>query len=405
MPINCLPNGTPIDPTCANQTLSIDNTVGDLSISNGNTVNLCPTVQLCQSITQITSFSLSGNVLQIIYLNETGVPQGINVDLTPILGGSNTITVQDTNSIDLDLSSDVLTAVLNIDPSSTLPISTGPSGVLFNCCPETPVVSNTTNTISLVGSGSGGHILTPNLKYQSSQSISFSDSSAGLTGSVQLSGDANNVITTGSDGALFVQSASSQLASLTNNGFITTGSSGTLLVGSDSKLYRIADPVAEHPITGNNTNTISLIVSGAGNHTLQANVNVQNSNTVNLSGPSGGLQASVNIDTVSPGNIVLSTDSQGLVANANSATIQDIQATAATVQNPMTKIYGNLANNATGYAVSFVSQYGVKIPSFTTTQRLAIPSIDLYDTMFVFDSTIRAFMWYDAVTPTWVQLT
>lgn len=399
----CTPNGVPLDPSCVNQLLSIDNTIGDLAISGGNTVNLCSVTKLCETKTVITSFSLTGTLLQIVYVGEDGVPQAKTVDLSSLVPSATGLLIENTNSIQLSFDGNNLRADLLVDPTSTLPISSSPAGVKFMCCPETPVTSNISNTVQLITAGNGGHVLTANLKYQSSQSLAFSDSSAGLTGIIKYSTDASNAASAGSDGALYVQTASAQLATLPNNGFITTGSAGTLLVGSDSKLYRIPDLGTETPITPVDTNTVNLTVSGPNNHTLQADVKTVNSPTVQLTSTVSGLQADIKIDNGAPGNIVIGESANGLVANINAATIQGIQTSVATVQNPVTKVYGTLNNNSNGYAAVFISQYGLQARSFTTTQRFAIPNADLYDTLTVFDSTLRKFMWYDAVNAVWVQ--
>lgn len=404
----CLPIGTvPANPDCIVQTLALDCSTGDLSISGtgGNSVNLACAVNLLQTVGTFTGLTLTGTILQAIIIFEDGVPQAKNVDLASLVNVSNQINVVSSNSLFLSFTNNTLSGLVNIDPASTLPISTSGAGIKFGCCPETPIIANTTNTIQLIPTGSGGHVLTANLKYQSSSSITLSDSSSGLSALVNYSTNANNVITNGTDGALYVPSASSQLGSLPNNGFASTGVSGTLLVGSDSKLYRLSDPAPETQITSVNTNTIITVINGPSNHTVQSNVHYTTTNTIQISDTSAGLQADVKVDSVAPGNVTISNTSNGLVANITETSILGIQNTVATVQNPVTKIYGNLSNGAGGYAVGSLSQYGLKFPAFSTSARLAIPAGDLYDQLFLFDTTIRAFMWYDAVNTVWVQLT
>lgn len=400
----CYPQNKNTDPSCVNQTLLLDSTTGDLSISNGNLVNLCDSVKLCETKTQLVSLTLTGTVLQAIYIGEDGVQQAKNVDLSPLLAESNILDVVATNSISLGFDGTTLSANLLIDPASTVPITASTSGVLFNCCPETPITVNSTNTIQLIASNIGGHTLAANLKYQDSNSIDFSDSSLGVSAAIKYSTDTNNVATSGTDGALWVASASSQLAAFANNGYVTTGTTGTLLVGSDSKLYRIPDPIAEQPIIPVDTNSIDMIVSGANNHTIQANVKTNNSNTVQLTDSASGLQADLRINVITPGNVNFTSNSDGLVGNITEASILQVQSGIASVQNPITKVFGNLNNGAGGYANVFISQYGIRIPSFTTSARFGIPTADLYDTLLVFDSTIRAYMWYDAVNSIWIQV-
>lgn len=398
----CYPNNTPPQ-TCEAQLLALNDSTGDLAITSGNTINLATAIQNLQTETLLSSFTLTGTILQIIYVGEDGVQQAKNVDLAPILPQLNTIGIENSNSIHLSYDGVNLRADLIIDPASTAPVTASAAGVNIGCCPELPITANTTNTIQLVAAGTAGHVLSSNLKYQSSPSLLFLDTSAGFTGSVKFSTDASNALISGSDGGLFVQSACSQLGSLSNNGFVSTGTSGTLLVGSDCKLYRLPDAIAESPITGVNTSTIDVTIGGPNNHTIEADLNFVTSNTIQLSATLNGLQADLKIDSTQ-GNILLTETSNGLVANANAATIQGIQSTAATVQNPLIKAFGTLNNNAAGYANVFISQYGIKIPSFTTSQRISIPGADLYDDLLVFDSNLRAYMWYDAINNVWVQL-
>jgi len=401
---SCIPQGIVSDPLCTSQALSLDCDTGVLSLSSANSINLDCAVKLLETKTILSSVTLTGTILQIIYLGEDSVPQAKNVDLSSIAGTGGNIGVQNSNSILLHNGNNTLTATLNIDPASSLPISSSPSGVLFGCCPETVNITNNTNTIQLAATGSVGHIFTANLKYQSSGTILLSDSSNGLSAAVKYSTDANNAVVSGTDGGVYVASASSQLANLSNNGFVTTGSAGTLLVGSDSKLYRIPDPIAESQIIGNNTNTVALTVNGPNNHTIQAGVRYTNTNSALISETGSGLQVDVKLDTVTPGNVGFTETINGLVGNITESSILGVQNSVATVQNPITKIYGNLNNGAGGYAVGFLSQYGLKTPNFTTTQRFAIPSTDLYDSLLVFDTTLRQYYWYDAVTPAWIQI-
>jgi hypothetical protein len=340
----------------------------------------------------------------LVYLGEDGIQQTKAVDLSPLIQNQTGLSAINTNSVALTLASNILKADVKIDPASTIPISASIAGIKFDKFPEIPIVTNNTNTIQLVGSGNISHTLTANLKYQSSQSISLSDSSNGLLASIKYSTDSGNVITSGGDGALYVQSAASQLASLPNNGFITTGNSGTLIVGSDSKLYRIPDPIAETPLTNTDSNTINITLSGPNNYNIQADVVTANSNSIQLTSTSSGLQADLRIDTTTPGNVALTESSNGLQANINGSSISSVQNTLATVQNPITKVYGSLNNGNAGYATTFITQYGVKIPVFTTNQRVSIPNTDLYDSMLVFDSTLRQFMWYDLIGGSWIQI-
>lgn len=399
----CTPGNT-TNTTCEAQTLSLNSQTGDLGISNGNTVNLASTIDALQTVIQLSSFQLNGPILVLTIIAEDGVPQTKFVDLTSIETTNLGFSVINSNSIHLTLLGTTLRADLAIDPNSTLPITAGPNGVYFGCCPETPISAAVTNTIQTTITGTVNHLISSVLKYQSSSSVQLSDSSLGLLATLKYSTDANNAASAGSDGALYVQKASAQLATLPTNGFASQGSSGTLLVGSDSKLYRIQSFPSQIPLIGVNTETVNMVLSGASNTTVSANVNLTNSHTVNLTATVNGVRADVNIDTVTPGNVAITSDANGLVANINEATILDVQNTSATVQNPLTKVYGLLNNGNGGYASVVATQYGVKVPYYTSTQRISIPNADLYDSMLVFDSTLRQYMYYDAINIVWVAI-
>jgi hypothetical protein len=400
---NCLPCSGIDNINVCGQIIAIDNTTGDLTITpNGNTLNLCKTVNLCETKTILKSLTLTGTVLQVVYVGEDGVQQAKSVDLAPVVADvAANFSVLDTNSIDLTYAGGVLHADLIVDPSSVIPVSASSSGVLFGAPPETPITVNSTNTLQLVASGSGGHILSGNVKYQNSASILLSSNGSGIRAVLKLSSDAGNVANFGSDGALYVQSVSSQLSSYPTNGYAITGASGTLLVGADSNLYRLVTPPSETPVTGLTSQTINVVSSGVNNHSVQATAILTNSNSISLSSTPSGIEADLRID-VGSGNVPLTVGTNGLSAQADSATVQGIYSHVATVANPVKKVQGTLNDNSSGYANVTITPYGPVVPSFTTTARLAIS--DAYDTLLVFDTTLRKFMWYDAVNVTWVQI-
>lgn len=216
--------------TCCPQTLSIDGSTGDLTISDGNTVNLCASVKTCETQTILQSVALIGTILQVTYVGENGVPQSRSANLVGLSGGGGgtAIAVQNTQSINLSLLSDVLTANFILDPASTAPVSVGPNGVRIDCCNVRPTITaNTTNTITMTVTG--GNSLSSDLKYIDSGSINFSDSVAGLTGVVKYSTDANNIATAGTDGGIYVAATSLCYSTDANNSAIN-GSDGCLYV-------------------------------------------------------------------------------------------------------------------------------------------------------------------------------
>lgn len=368
---------------CVAQILTINNTTGDLSISNGNTISLVDSIDNFQTVTRLGTFTLTGNVLQLKYIAEDGVTQSVTVDLTALTAsGIADFDTEDTDSVQLIYNSGTLQANVKIDPASTIPITASAFGLRFQSPTETAITASNTNTILLTASGPLGHTLISNLNYQDSQSLAFSDNSSGLFGTVLRSTDANNSIVYGSDGAIYSPNFSSQLSVLPANGAITYAS--TQLVGNDGKTYIVNAPPAQTPITGNDTNSVNLTVSGSNGMTVQADLI---------------------IDNTTPGNIPLTVSVNGLQANANCATITTIQnANQATVANSISKVYGQLGNGQCGYAPVTISQYGQRIPQFSSASRDALPGGDLYDTLLIFNTTTRTFQWYDAVGTTWQTL-
>lgn len=368
---------------CAPQILTVNNTTGDLLIGpNGNSVNLCSVVDLCQTVTRLGTFTLTGSVLQLKYIAEDGVTQSVTVDLTALTSsGVAEFDTEDTDSVQLIYNAGTLQANVKIDPASTIPITASAFGLRFQSPTETTITSSNTNTILLSASGPLGHTLVSNLKYQNSQSLAFSDNSSGLFGTVLISTDANNSIVYGSDGAIYAPNFSSQLAVLPANGAITYSS--TQLVGNDGKTYVVNAPPAQTPITGNDTNSVNLSVSGSDGMTIQADIIV---------------------DNTTPGNVPLNVSSNGLQANVNCATFNQALNAVATVASPLVKVYGQRGDGFCGYANITASQYGTQIPQFSTASRNALPGGDLYDALLIFNTTTRTFQWYDAVGTTWQTL-
>lgn len=385
------------------QTLSLDSSTGDLFITpSGNSINLCPAVKFCETQTLLQDVFLTGNVLQVVYIGESGVPQTKNVDLSPLVADiTASFTVAPTNSIDLTYNAGVLQGNLKVDPASTISISASSSGVLFNAPSTAAITANTTNTIQLIASGSQGHILTANLKSQSTGSITLSSSSAGLSALVNYSSDANNVALPGSDGGIYVQSAASQLSALPLNGNAVPNS--TLLVGSDSKLYTVQAQAVETPITTVNTSTLTLVASGVNTHTIQGHVNFVDSDTISMFDIGSGLGAGVKVDN-SLGNVQITAGSTGLYGTVSCSTFDALLPTQATVANPMTKVYGKLNDGSCGFVNSSFTKYGPKLLSLSAAAITALPAGDLYDALLIFNSTARAFQWYDGVNNAWVQL-
>lgn len=215
MPNKCKKNEEQSRDCC--QVLHLDETNGNLTIGPyGNTINICEVVKTCETQTYLYNVRLVGNILEITYIGEDAVPQVKTVDFTDLFtGGVDPITVDDTNSVDLSLISNVLTANIKIDSNSTAPISVSSDGIRIDCCPETLLSATDSNTIDFTLSGTNNHTITASLRYADSATIDFSESGSGLTAGARISTDITNILTSDSSGLLVSSSSLLSLISAT----------------------------------------------------------------------------------------------------------------------------------------------------------------------------------------------
>lgn len=381
VPCNCTPVDN--DVTCCGQTLSIDGTTADLTISNGNTVNLCLSVKTCETQTTLSSFSLINTSLQIVYIGEDGVPQSKSVNLLPLLGGGgggSGLSVQDTDSINLSLLSNVLTGNLRVDPSGNVVVTSSPAGVKFVAPIISPAITgNVTNTIAL--SVTGGNSITADLKYIDSGSIDFSDSVSGLTGVVKYSTDANNIALAGSDGGIFVPpltitystDAGNASEPGSDNGIYTPDlctqanllssvgavTATTLFIGVDSGVCGLYGPNVYTFRNGLNSPVAGVAELGG---TLLHNTTIDGTASYSLTSTSS---VAGNAATF---NVVNSGSGAGLVSNSiGNTAIFGISTNATGVYGQSSSNYGVQGVSTSGIAASF----GI-IPSSTFTQPLVM---------------------------------
>lgn len=172
---------------------------GDLAIiPEGNVVNLCGIVKTCETLTQISQFRLaSDTLLEIVYIGEDLIPVSKTVDLSGLAGSGSSIDIDvfDTDTISLTLNvSNELTANLKVDATSTAPITSSPDGLKIDCCPETPLVATSSDTLSLSGTGDVGHSLSGAVIFDDTSTVTLASSGSGLVAAVKLSNDPTQLI-------------------------------------------------------------------------------------------------------------------------------------------------------------------------------------------------------------------
>lgn len=229
---------------CEPQELSIDNTSGYLSISDGNSVYLGTLIQELGIKTPVINYVLNGYLLTLTYTDINGAIQNKTVDLTALAQGGS-LTAVNTNSLDLTIASAVLSGNVNISgiPGNTLSVRT--DGLFSSPYTPTPLTTTNTSTLSLV------------------------NNSSNLSGSVLISQTANNKIQSLSDG-IFVGDMTTYLLPGTNVTLTGAGSSTSPYIISAGGFVNV-------PLSVVNSTTLSLSTSGVSAHTLTGHVNVSSS--------------------------------------------------------------------------------------------------------------------------------
>lgn len=359
---NCCP-----DP-CSNnsdslQILSVDVTTGDIQLSPGNTINISQLVKNFESQSQLVGARIVGaNILEITFRGENAVLQIITVTLpNSVVPTETPITTVNSNTLTLTASGSVnhtLTGGVRIDGTGTAPVTAGSNGIKIDCCPQTPLVANDSNTIDFTTSGSDNHTLTASLKFVDSGSIDFSSSGSGLTGVVKYSTDSGNSAIAGADGAIYVPTFSGSLSSLPFNG---TATATTKLVGDDSNTYILPHDTSlynPHPASSHPSGFFRVyfdLYDRTALSTITANfsyVDIPADTDTTLVNPhfgSGGTASTLFFDTY---NVKTSST---IAANAVSVAIGCAQikplfnSNAANVGNPLVKSFGELQDGNCGY--------------------------------------------------------
>jgi hypothetical protein len=358
---NCCPD--PCSPSSTLQVLSVDVTTGDIELTPGNTINVSQLVKNFESQSQLVGARIVGsNILEITFRGENAVLQIITVTLpnsvvpteTPITTvNSNTLTLTASGSVD-----HTLTGAVRIDGTGTAPVTAGSNGIKIDCCPQTPLVANDSNTIDFTTSGSDSHTLTGSVKFVDSGSIDFSSNSSGLTGVVKYSTDSGNSAIQGTDGGVYAPTLAGTLSGLTFNG---TATATTRLVSDDSKTYILPHDTTlynPHPATTQPSGFFRVyfdLYDKTASTTITTNfsyIDIPADTNASVINPHFGTGGSANVlffDTVD-----LKTGTT-LVSNALSVAVTCAQikplftSNQANISNPMVKSYGELQDGSCGY--------------------------------------------------------
>jgi hypothetical protein len=343
------------------QILSVNSTTGDIVLSPGNTINIGQLVKNFETQSILLGARIVGiNILEITFKGENNVVQVITVELpTSVVPTETPITTVNSNTLTLAASgttNHTLTGNVRIDSSGTAPVSAGSNGIKIDCCAQTPLTVNDSNTIDFTASGTDNHTLTAALKFADSGSIDFSTSGSGFTGIVKYSADSGNLAIAGTDGGIFVPTLN--LASFAFNG---TATPTTRLLANDNKSYILPHDVLlgnPHPAVSHPLGQFRVyfdLIDYTTSSTITANhsyVDVPNGTDTRLSNPhfgSGSTASTLFFDIVNGlNNSVLTANAVSVQIGCNQIKPLFNSNSASTI-NPLVKTYGELQDGSCGY--------------------------------------------------------
>lgn len=131
------------------QVLSLDNNKGDLSITQGNTVNLAQVIQNFSIKTPVVDFKIDGQVISLYYRDATGALQLKTITLPPAGNNNSAISVASTTSITASIASGVITSSVNISHATGNTLTLNPDGLFAPPATLAVAVENSAS-ISLV---------------------------------------------------------------------------------------------------------------------------------------------------------------------------------------------------------------------------------------------------------------
>lgn len=226
---------------CAPQTLSIDNSTGYLTISDGNSIFLGTVIDNLGIKTPVIDFFLNGTELNLVYTDDSGAIQTKIVDLSSLIEGGS-FTVQNTATINPNYLAGVLSADVNVSATLLNAIQIRSDGLFVPTFIQTPITATNTSTLQLLATGLNGTNLAGNVLISSS-----------LGNTIQILGD-----------GLFVP----------NNADTIIGGSGITVIQSGNTVTISANPTSQVPISVNDSSTIHFNSSGSFGTTITANVKV-----------------------------------------------------------------------------------------------------------------------------------
>lgn len=241
---------------CTPQKLSINNSTGYLSVSDGNSVFLGTLIKSLGIKTPVVNFSLDGYILTLIYTDQSGAIQTKDIDLSALAQGGSFV-ANNTPSITLTYSNGNLNADSNISQDFNNSIVVNPDGLFVPQFVQTPLTVNDTSTIDLTASGINNTTLTANVKVSTNPSNKIQLAVDGL-----LVQDMTTYILQGSGVSL------TGAGTATNPYIInaTAGSQVPLSVNDSSSLHFISSGTNGMNLTGN----VKISAQGANALTLNA---------------------------------------------------------------------------------------------------------------------------------------
>lgn len=248
-----------INNCCTPQKLSVNNSTGYLSISDGNAVYLGTLIKTLGIKTPVVNFVLNGYIATLTYIDANGVIQNQNIDLSALAQGGSFI-VTNTPSVNLLYNSANLSAVVNLSAASGNALSINGDGLFAPAFIQTPLTANDSSTVDFTTSGINNMT---------------------LTGSVKVSANASNRIQVAGDGLLVPDMTTYFLP---GQNITLTGS------GSASSPYIVsAGGFSQIPLSVNDSSTLHFISSGSSGMNLTGNVRISSTTANALISNADGL--------------------------------------------------------------------------------------------------------------------
>lgn len=331
------------------QVLALNNTTGDLQITQGNTVNLVQAIKNFSVKTPVQDFKIVGNVLQLYYLDATGTLQLKTVTLPASGNTSTSISVTSTPSISATIQSGVITSNVNLSAAQGNILALNTDG-LFVPTPNTVVSVQSSSSVTLtnVNNVVGASVI---VSAASGNALSLTDQGLYVAPGDLTPSQIRNyfsaiapIIYTNSTGTISIPQATASIPGYLASADWTTFNnkvSGGITVGSVS-----STPVfAGEDVNGNLQ--IRSIATGAGLSIAQVNGDIILATTATVPVVSAGGSQSIATPTTSATLSATSTVANGTVlanqwiqlSGPNLATFSDTSITNPTVSGLIVGTY------------------------------------------------------------------